>query len=95
MLSYWANFKAPRELWNPLSKAVPSKFHGSVGHSKCNCLQNRANFHRSRAFQIALIFDTTISLRTRVQHEYINAETKFAIDILKFIFLKENFRILT
>ena len=47
-----------QELWNPLSKAVPGKFHGSGGHSKRNCLQDRANFHRSRAWQIVLIINT-------------------------------------
>ena len=30
-----------------LSKAVPDEFHGSDGQSKRNCLQDRANFHRS------------------------------------------------
>ena len=34
-------FKAPHELWNPQSKAVPGKFHKCGGHSKCNCLQDR------------------------------------------------------
>ena len=38
-----------------MSKAVPGKFHGSAGHSKCNCLQGRAHFHRSWAWQIVLI----------------------------------------
>ena len=27
VLSYSVDFKAPQELWNPLSKAVPGKFH--------------------------------------------------------------------
>ena len=35
------DFKAPRELWNPPSKAVPGKIHGSGGHSKCSCLQDQ------------------------------------------------------
>ena len=39
VLSYSVDFKAPWELWNPLSKAVPRKFHGFGGHSKCNRLQ--------------------------------------------------------
>ena len=56
------DFKAPQELWNPLSKAVPGKFHGSGGHSKCNCLQDRANFHRSQAWQIVRIFRQCCSL---------------------------------
>ena len=49
------DFKAPRELWNLLRKAVPDKLHGSGGHSKCNYLQDRANFHRFRAWQTVLI----------------------------------------
>ena len=39
-----------------LSKAVSGKFHGSGGHCKHNCLQGRANFHRSQSLQIVLIF---------------------------------------
>ena len=34
VLSYPVDFTAPRELWNPLRKAVPDKFHGFGGHSK-------------------------------------------------------------
>ena len=30
-----------------LSKAVPDKFRGSGGHGKYNCLQDRANSHKS------------------------------------------------
>ena len=41
------DFKAPGELWNPLSKAVPGKFHRSGGHSKWNFLQDRASFQVS------------------------------------------------
>ena len=55
------DFKAPGELWNPLIKAVPGKFHGSGGHSKCNRFHDRANFHRSWAWQIALISKTKLS----------------------------------
>ena len=53
VLSYSVDFKAHRELWNPLNKVVhvPGKCHGSSGHSKRNCLQDRANFHRSRAWR--------------------------------------------
>ena len=32
--------------------AVPGKFHRISRRSKCNCLQDQANFHRSRAWQI-------------------------------------------
>ena len=38
VLPYSVDFKAPQELWNPLSKAVPGKFHRSGGHCKYNCL---------------------------------------------------------
>ena len=48
---------SPRGLWNPLSKAVPGKCHGSGGHSKCNCLHDRAQLHMSLAQQIVLIFN--------------------------------------
>ena len=33
------DFKAPRELWNPMSKAVSGKFHGDGEHSKHNFLK--------------------------------------------------------
>ena len=39
---------------NSLSKAVPGEFHGSGRHSKCNCLPDRANFHKSQAWQIVM-----------------------------------------
>ena len=45
-MTQWIS-KLPGELWNPLSKELPGKFHGSGRHSKCNCLSDRANFHRS------------------------------------------------
>ena len=35
------------------------KFHGSGGHSKCKCLHDRANSHRSLAWLIVLIFNTS------------------------------------
>ena len=49
-----------RELWNPLSKAVPGKFHGPSGHNKRNCLQDRANIHRPLVWHIVLIFYTAV-----------------------------------
>ena len=52
------DFKAPLELRNPLSKAIPGKFHGSCWHSNRSYLQDRTNFHRSRAWQIVLILIT-------------------------------------
>ena len=55
------DFQAPQELWNPLSKAVPGKFHGSGGHHKCNCFQDQTNFHRSRAWQIVLILTLVLN----------------------------------
>ena len=57
-MSYSVDFKALGELWNSLSKAVPGAFYGSVGHIKRSCQQDWANFHRSRAWQIILIFNT-------------------------------------
>ena len=62
----FSGFQSSRELWNPLSKAVPGKFHGSDGHSKCSCLQDRTNFHRSQAWQIALIFKTDMPCPSEV-----------------------------
>ena len=53
-------FQSSRDLWNPMSQAVPGKFHGSDGHSKRNYLQDRANFHTSEAWQIVPIFNTAI-----------------------------------
>ena len=50
-------YRSPEAL-KVLSKAVTVKFHGSGSHSKCNSLQDWANFHRSLAWQIALIFNT-------------------------------------
>ena len=38
--------------------AVLGKFHGFGGHSKCNSLQDRVNFHRSWAWAIVPIFNT-------------------------------------
>ena len=43
------------------------KFHGSGVHSKRNCLQDQANFHKSRAWQIVLVFNTETTL---VKHRY-------------------------
>ena len=54
------DFKAPGELWNPLSMAVPDKFDESGRNSKQNYLQDRANFHRSLAGKIVLIHNTGI-----------------------------------
>ena len=59
--------KLPK-LWNPQIKAVPGKFHGSLRHSKCNCLQDRANFQRSQAWQIVLIFNIAIDHVIRRSH---------------------------
>ena len=41
-----------------LSKAVLGKFHDYGRHSKCSDLQDRAKFHRFRAWQIVLILNT-------------------------------------
>ena len=44
-IDYSVDFKG-RELWNPLTMAVPGKFNRSGGHSKNNYLRDRANLHR-------------------------------------------------
>ena len=46
------SLNAPRELRNPMSDAVPGKFHGFSGHNK----QDRVPFSQVSAWQIALIF---------------------------------------
>ena len=51
-------FKAPRKPWNPLGKAVPTKFHWFGGHDKRHYWQDRANFQRSWPCQIVLFFYT-------------------------------------
>ena len=51
------DFKAPRALWK-FGKS--GKFHRSDGHCKHNGLEYWANFHRSRAWQIVLIFNTVV-----------------------------------
>ena len=48
-------FQSPRELWNPLSKALPSKLDGPGGHSKCNCLQDRVIEFLTGSFFLILI----------------------------------------
>ena len=54
-MSYSVDFKAPLEQYLV-------NFTGlSGGHTKPNCLQDWANFHRSWAWQIALIFNTAIA----------------------------------
>ena len=70
------DFKAPRELRNPVSKAVLGKFQGACGHSKYNCLQDRANFHKSGAWQVVLIFNTVYML-------YLNCTEEFQSQVVK------------
>ena len=53
-----SGFQSSPGVWNPLSKAVPGKFHGSGGHNHCNCLHDRANFHRSHGWLIFQLFNT-------------------------------------
>ena len=60
LIWYSVNFKTPRPLWKPQSKAVSDKFHVSGGHSKRKSLHNRVHFHRTPAWQIVLIFNTDI-----------------------------------
>ena len=52
------DFKAPQELQNPLSKAVPGKVGESDGQNKNNCLQDWSNVHQGWAWQIVSIFNT-------------------------------------
>ena len=61
-MSYSVHFKVPLDSWIALSKVVPGKFCGSVGHSERNCLQDRSNIHKSRAGQIVLIFNAVYAL---------------------------------
>ena len=57
---YSVDFKAPRELWNPLSKTVPSNFTGMA--DIVNGTVYKTSFDRSRAWQIVLIFNTASAL---------------------------------
>ena len=67
LLCYSVDFKALQELWNPLSKAVPGKFHGSGGHSKHKCLHA---FHGSQAWQIVLTLNSADG-RTKVHQNHL------------------------
>ena len=71
VLLYESDFKTPCALWSPLSKVVSSKFHGSGRHSKRNCLQDRVNFHRSRAWQIVLFLTLTVCSSVRPQWSFV------------------------
>ena len=71
------------KLWNPLRKTVPSKFHRPRGHSKRNCLHDWTNFHRSRAWQIVLIFNTAMTKRNFVHILWVIQQNKSIILILK------------
>ena len=62
--------------WNPPRKAVPGKFHGSSGHSKRHCLQDRDNFHRSRAWQIVVSFNTAYNIYTEAHN---TCESRFSV----------------
>ena len=84
-LPQWIS-KLPKELWNPSSKTVPGKFHSSDEHSKHNCLQDLANFHRSRAWQIVLIFNTEFTLRWKIMYWYISPSR--SSDEFKWLFIK-------
>ena len=63
-----SGFKAPQELWNPISKAVCGKYHGSGGYTKHNCLQDWANF---RAWQIVL----TLNAATVYTLKFVNGSS--------------------
>ena len=45
-----------RELWNPLSKAVPDTFHGVAGIVHVTIYMTEPIFHRCLARYIVLIF---------------------------------------
>ena len=57
---------------NSLSKEVPGKFHWSGRHSKHNCLQDRAKFHRSRTRQIVFILVLYMSKSLQWRHNGCN-----------------------
>ena len=76
------DFKAPLELWNPLSKAVPRIFHGSGWHSKHSCPQDQANMHRSRVWQIVLISNTALWYLHKIYEKWLNK-------ILQHLFLQK------
>ena len=44
-----------QELWHPLSKAVPGKFHGSGWDNKHSCSQDLAKFYKTRVWKIVII----------------------------------------
>ena len=46
------------DLRNPMSKAVPGKFHVSGEHSKCNCLQKPDQFPQVSCLADCPIFNT-------------------------------------
>ena len=49
-------FTAPRELWNPLGKVVPGKFHGSGGQSKHNCLHDFCDENKNLLLKICVFY---------------------------------------
>ena len=75
VLFYSGDLKAPWELWNPLSKVVQGKFHGTGRHSKCNNLQDRANSHRSWAWSILLMLTSQVYVDTIIQDVIISVLT--------------------
>ena len=67
VLSHSVDFKAPKEHWNPLIKAVPGYFHDSGGQSKHNCSQDWASFHRSWVRQLLIFYIKTVYFCVCVQ----------------------------
>ena len=61
-------YRLTQLIWNPPSKAAPGIYCRSSGHSKHNCLQDRVNFHRSRAWQIVLSFNTAFNMFEHTLH---------------------------
>ena len=69
----WYKMRRNYKLLNDQGALV---FHGTGGYSKHNCLQDRFNFHSSRAWDIVLIFNTDIDrswyLSWRRLHSHLN-----------------------
>ena len=93
---FWALMSFQMFIWNQLSKDVVSgKHQRSGGHRKRNCLQDRADFHRSRAWQIVLTFDNDtihdIKFRVRIQG-FKQVYTKHCINTIATVVCQSSYR---
>ena len=99
MLPHSVDFKAPRQLLNLLSKAVPGRLNGSGEHIERNCLQDRANFHRFHAWQIVLICNAAIHLYLKpamqTWHALIGVNNSMEFVRLTYTHCKTNTRVVT